>query len=269
VQSGATSTYTIAVEPGVALDSFAGPIHWMLGEPDQARRRSAAAIARAEALEHPFSSALALVWTAVLSQLIGDVDRTREMGAIAKAITGEKGFVYWEALANCWFGWALAMQGEIEAGITELSKGLDVKAAMGIRQCRSWCLCLLAQAERRGGRLERARALVDEGLEVIAAIGEHFYEAELHRCKGEFLLDSSPSEAGAAEAYFQRAIEIAQGQAARSWELRAATSLARLGRGQGERQKAQDLLAPILASFTEGFDTPDLKKARALLEALR
>jgi predicted ATPase len=268
VQSGATSTYTIAVEPGVAIDSFAGPIHWMLGEPDQAQRRSAAAIARAKALEHPFSSALALVWAAVLGQLIGDVDRTREMGALAKALTGEKGFVYWEALANCWFGWALAMQGKVEAGIAELRKGLDVKAAMGIRQCRSWCLCLLAQAERRGGRPERAQALVDEGLEVVATIGEHFYEAELHRCKGELLLDIRPSDAAAAEARFRRAIEIARGQAAGSWELRAAASLAGLWRDQGERRKAQDLLAPILGSFSEGFDTPDLKKARALLDAL-
>ncbi len=132
---------------------------------------------------------------------------------------------------------------------------------------------LWAEAYRRGGQADEGLTVLAEALEVVDTTGERFYEAELHRLKGELTLQSQAVSqqsivAEEAEASFHKALEVARQQSTKSWELRAATSLARLWQGQGKETEARDLLAPVYNWFTEGFDTADLQDAKALLEAL-
>jgi predicted ATPase len=131
----------------------------------------------------------------------------------------------------------------------------------------SFLLALLAEVHGDLGRPAEGLEVVQEGLDHAAQTGERFYEAELHRLRGELLLRSPGGEASA-EGCFLRAIELARSQGAKSWELRAATSLARLWADEGKRAQADALLAPVYGWFTEGFDTADLKEAKALLEGL-
>jgi predicted ATPase len=129
-------------------------------------------------------------------------------------------------------------------------------------------LGLMAGVLRGAGSGSEALALLDEALARVNRTGERWFEAELHRLKGEALLAYSSERAGEAEACYQQALAVAHKQGARFWELRATTSLARLWAEHGERQKTHDLLAPIYGWFTEGFETPDLADAKALLDAL-
>lgn len=133
---------------------------------------------------------------------------------------------------------------------------------------RPYLLYLLADAHARGGRIQEAQDAVIEALALVQTYGERWWEAELHRTMGVLLLELSPENGKDAEASFERALQLAGDQGARSVELRAATSLARLWRERGTSREAQDLLAPLYNWFTEGFDTPDLKEAKALLDEL-
>ena len=127
----------------------------------------------------------------------------------------------------------------------------------------------LARAHAELGQFEAARRCIVEAMTAVETTKETWCEAEIHRTAGEIALMSPEPDAAKAQAHFERAIAIARAQKAKSWELRAATSLARLWRDQGKRQQARDLLAPVYGWFTEGFDTPDLKEAKALLDELR
>ena len=127
---------------------------------------------------------------------------------------------------------------------------------------------LLADVHRRAGDADRALEVLGEALEQVEQTDQRVYEAELHRLKGAVLLARTPSPTGEAEACLRRALAVAEGQKARLWELRAATDLARLWQAQGRPREARALLEPVYAWFTEGFDTPDLKEAKALLEEL-
>ena len=131
-----------------------------------------------------------------------------------------------------------------------------------------WCLSILARAYADLGRFDEAWRCVDEAMTAIETTKERWCEAEIHRIAGEIALNCQP-DAAKAEAYFEHALAVARQQQAKSWELRAAMSLARLWRDQGKVQQARELLAPVYGWFTEGFDTRDLKEAKALLEQLR
>jgi predicted ATPase len=139
---------------------------------------------------------------------------------------------------------------------------------MGVEINRSYFLALLAEAHRTMSQPDTGLTILAEALTLMDTTGEHWYEPELYRLKGELLLAQPPDNHTEAETCFQHAISIAQNQSAKSWELRTSTSLARLWRQQGKRQEAHDLLAPIYHWFTEGFDTADLKDAKALLDEL-
>ncbi len=165
-------------------------------------------------------------------------------------------------------GWALAAQGHGAEGISQLREGLAAWRATGAEVFRSRFLALLAQAYGQEGQVEEGLRTVAEALACVERTEERFYEAELYRLKGELLLQQSPDNATEAAACFHKAIEIAQHQQAKSWELRAATSLARLWQQQGKQAEARELLALVHDWFTEGFDTADLKDAKALLEDL-
>ena len=145
---------------------------------------------------------------------------------------------------------------------------MDSYRATGAKFFLPHFLIPLAEAARALGRPEDGLDVLSEAMAIVESTGERYLEAELHRLQGEMLLERAPNDHGPAEAAFQKALSVARAQAAKSLELRAATSLARLRQSQGKTQEARDQLAPIYAWFTEGFDTPDLMEAKALLAEL-
>jgi predicted ATPase len=188
------------------------------------------------------------------------------------ALASEQGFPQWVALGTIQRGWALAEQGLGEEGIAQMHQGLAAFRATGSEIARPWFLARLAEAYGKGGQTEEGLNTVAEALAHVHAHGEHLCKAELYRLQGTLTLQSKvqglQSKVEEAEEYFQRAIEIARQQQAKSLELRAAMSLARLWQRQDKRTEARELLAPIYSWFTEGFDTADLQEAKALLEEL-
>jgi predicted ATPase len=247
---------------------FLGRVLWHLGYPDQGLSCSNQAVAIAEAASHAWSQAGALSWLAALHQLRGDGEQTREAADAALAVANEQAIVFFDAHAMVLRGWALVKAGEQEEGIAELRKGLAAYRATGAAVESPHWLALFAEACRDIGQIDEGLRIVEEALVYVARTGVVYHEAELHRLGGELRLACDPAATPAAEACFRRAIEIARAQQAKSWELRAATSLARLLRDQSQQAEARDLLAPVYGWFTEGFDTLDLKEAKALLEEL-
>jgi len=172
-------------------------------------------------------------------------------------------------------GWALAEQGQEEEGIAQIRQGLASLRATGAETATSYFLALLAEAYRKGGQAEDELNALTEALTVVDKTGERFYEAELYRLRGQLTLqrgklqDSRSHEAEVeVEACFQKAIAIARTQQAKSLELRATMSLARLWQREGKKAEAHEMLAAIYGWFTEGFDTKDLQEAQTLLEKL-
>jgi predicted ATPase len=169
--------------------------------------------------------------------------------------------------ATWYWGEVLARLGHLEDGIAEMREGLAPKQ-FGAEQCyRSGCLCSLAEAQGKAGHLEDALSTLAEAFAMVEQTGERFAEAELYRVHAELLLVQGDDVK--AEASLHKAIEVARRQSAKSWELRATTSLARLWQAQGKGEEARQMLAEIYGWFTEGFDTPDLTEAGALLGALQ
>jgi predicted ATPase len=170
-------------------------------------------------------------------------------------------------------GYALAQQGQTEEGITLMRGGFDAQLATGASLFRPLFLCLLAEACGTAGRFEEGLAAVAEAIAIVEKTGERYYEAELQRLKGDLALRRSGAEAEPcvkteAEECFRKSIEIARQQEARSFELRAVTSLSRLWKQQGKKAEARQALAEIYGWFNEGFETKDLIEAKALIEQL-
>jgi predicted ATPase len=247
---------------------FLGRVLWHLGYPDRALTSAERAVAIAEAVSHPVSRAGALAWAAALHQLRGEVGRARDMAELDLALTTDQIIPFFRSHAVILRGWALVGQGQSEEGIAQLHEGLAAYRAIGAElECSHW-LALLAEAYRDSTRPAEGLHLIAEALDHAARTGVVYYAAELHRLEGELRLRCDAADEQRAEAGFRRALEIARAQKAKSWELRAATSLARLWGEQDRRAEARDLLAPVYGWFTEGFDTADLKEAKALLDEL-
>jgi predicted ATPase len=195
---------------------------------------------------------------------------TQERAEAAMSLAKEQGFPYWMAISSILRGWALAQQGQGKEGIKQINQGMMDYRATGAEINRSYFLTLLAEAYGTIEQPEEGLTVLTEALTLTQAdkTGERWCEAELHRLKGELLLQQHADNYTEAETCFQHAISIAQNQQTKSWELRAATSLAQLWQQQGKHQEAHDLLAPVYHWFTEGFDTADLKDAKALLDEL-
>ena len=162
----------------------------------------------------------------------------------------------------------LVAQGQGEAGIAQMHQGLAAIRTTGQRLSLSAYLARLAEACGNSGQVEAGLRLLAEALVHVDHTGERYYEAEVYRLKGELLLRQAVPDSLQAEGCFQQAIAVARRQQAKSWELRAATSLSRLWQQQGKRAESHALLAPIYGWFTEGFGTADLKDAKALLNEL-
>jgi predicted ATPase len=240
---------------------------WMLGYPDQAVDRSEQAIAVARAIAHAASIAEAMIRRAEFALFRRDAD-ARERTAAALALAREHGLALWTGMATIVNGWALSEQGQSADGVAQIREGLSVLVGTGDHLYRPYSLAILAEALGKTEQVDEGLSAIEEAIESSRRFGVPYWDAELQRRKGELLLAANDPDRATAETCFRRTLEIAQGQSARSLELRAATSLARLLAEQGKRQQAHDLLAPIYGWFTEGFDTADLKDAKALLDEL-
>jgi predicted ATPase/class 3 adenylate cyclase len=256
------------MDPGVGCLAYAGLTLWLLGYPDQALERVNEALTLAQHLEHPFTLARGLCWTTLLHQLRREWQVVPERAATAITVATAQQVALVLALGPLMRGWALAMQGQGAEGLTQLRQGLDAYRATGTEFQRPHFLSLLAEVHRSLGQPEAGLTALSEALTLVEKTGERYYEAELHRLKGELLLQHAAPEVSHAEACFQQALDIARRQQAKSLELRAAMSLGRLWQQQGKRQEARALLAGVYHWFTEGFDTADLQEAKGLLEAL-
>jgi TOMM system kinase/cyclase fusion protein len=266
-------------DPQVACCSDMAYALWCLGYPDQALRRSQEALTLARELSHPFSLAFAHVFAAWLHQHRREVQTAQQWAEAAISLATGQGFTLFLAQATILRGWALSAQGQGGEGMVHMRQGLDACRATGAELFRPYYLALLAEAAGQMGQPEEGLHVLGEALAAVDRGGEHFYEAELYRLQGELRRQQTglgveqTAAMGAPTAHeveicFRKALDIARGQRAKSWELRAAVSLGRLWRQQGKRDEARELLAPIYGWFTEGFDTPDLQEAKALLEEL-
>jgi predicted ATPase len=272
-QQHASLVATLAQDLGVSTLAWASWTLWLLGYPDQALERSREALALAKELGHPYTLGFALSVAAFFHQLRREDQTARERNEAMLQLSTEKGFPLFVAGGTVLQGWTLAITGQAEAGITDIRQGLDTLQAMGTKTQRSHWLALLAEAQASAGQAEEGLSVLDEALALVEKTGERYYEAEIHRLKGELLLvqgDKTEAEASfhQAESCFQHAVEVARRQQAKSWELRATVSLCRLWQKQGRMDEARQMLAEIYSWFTEGFDTPDLQEARELLEEL-
>jgi predicted ATPase len=164
--------------------------------------------------------------------------------------------------------WTLVEQASTQTVVAQMREAYANREVTAHRTHGPFLLALLADADERVGRPATGLGVLDEALGLVEEMDERWREAELHRLKGQLLLSLTVDNAAAAEACYERAINVARAQGARSLELRSSTSLARLWHEQGKVREARELLAPIYAWFTEGFDTPDLKEAKALLDQL-
>ena len=243
-----------------------GIVLFCLGYPDQALAQSNAAIAEARRLAHPPSLAVSLAIGARLLSLVGDHAALDERADQLVAVATEQGFPHWGAQGAIYRGWVKVKNGDVTEGMSLLRSGSTAYRATGAEAWTSYHIALLAGACEIAGQVEEGVTLLDDALQIVERTGERWFAAELNRHKGQLLLRQGHSEA--AEELYRKALSIAEEQEAKLWELRAAVSLARLRRDQGRRAEARDLLAPVYGWFTEGFDTPDLKEAKALLSQL-
>jgi class 3 adenylate cyclase/predicted ATPase len=258
VYSGHDSGVCAAAKQGISL--------WMLGFPDQALARARESIARARQLPHPPSLQHALYHATVLHYFRRDAAAAREAAA-ARLQLAHEGFPTWVPIINLQLAMIQALEGaqQVPALVTAAPPTLpneilsDVEGK-GLVLCLFGCVCELAD------EVDAGLSMLQPAISEAAATGARLWESEFNRLTGNLLLRTEAADFKRSEAYYLRAIEVAREQQARSLELRASMSLARLWAARGDRQKAYDLLAPIYAAFTEGFNTRDLIDAKALLD---
>ncbi|HEV8718494.1 MAG TPA: adenylate/guanylate cyclase domain-containing protein [Candidatus Binatia bacterium] len=261
-------------DPGVCCRNVRTLVLWLLGYPDQADQRSQEALTLARELSHAFSLAEALMYATWLFQFRREEPTFHERTEALMVLSEEQGFSYSLAQGTLLRGWVLVGQGQGEEGIAQIRRGLAALQDTGAEVVRPYYLALLAEAYGKVGQTVEGLSALTEALEAVNNNrGARFYEAELYRLKGELTLQSKPSQGESAvekdaEECFWDAVEIARRQQAKSLELRATMSLARLWQQQGKKAEARQMLADIYGWFTEGFDTKDLQEAKALLEEL-
>jgi predicted ATPase len=268
-QEHRTHEYLFAsMDSGVSALAYLSWTLLPLGYPDQALRRSREALALARELSHPFSEAFALFTASRVHCLRGDSQAALEVAEAVIALASEHGFPFWGGLGTSMRAAALADLGQLQEGIAGMRPAVEALRAMGSVLASLSMLAFLAEAHGEAVQADEGLAVVAEALELVTKTGQRDAEAWVHRVKGELILARSPPDQAKAEASFHKALDVARQQSAKSLELRAAMSLARLWQKQGKKEQARKLLADIYGWFTEGFDTGDLKDAKALLEEL-
>ena len=258
-------------DPGVLCRLYAASTLWLLGQAEQARRCLHEGLRLAQEGAHPFSLAFALSFAAQLYQRRRQVAQVQEWAEAAIAVATNHGFPFFRAWGMVLRGWSLTEQGQGEEGLAQLHQGLATWQATGTMLTRPHALALLAEAHARRGQTTDGQRALEDALAVVRTTGECWWEAELYRLSGEFLLaqDRTGDRTAAAEASFRRALDTARRQGAQALILRAVISLCRLWQRQGKGVEARHLLEVTYARFTEGFDTVDLQTARTLLEDLK
>lgn len=253
-------------DPCVVCLAYLGTTTWALGYSDQALGYVRDSLALARRLGHDLSVAVALTTASRFHQVRGEPRRTHEYASAVIALSEELRLPYWRALGTTLQGWAMARQGNARGGVVAIQRGRKALRETGAALVEPWNLASLADADRLAGEVGTAIGLLEQSLALVRGSGERWWEAEQHRLLGECLLDRGGRDAGTeAEACFVRALDVARGQQAKSLELRAAISLARLLARNGRPDQARDCLTGIVGWFTEGLETGDLREAREAL----
>jgi predicted ATPase len=262
-------TFLFGQDTGVACKAFGAVALWLLGYPDRATQKSREAAALAQQLSQPSSEALAFHFAGMLHQCRRDPLAALACADRSLVISAEQDFSFWHAGGTVLRGWALAECGSVTEGLAVLRQGLEAWLATESVTYQTYYLALLAETLTKQGQTEEALKVLDDALVLAERTGERFFQAELHRLQGILLSHSATAAARTrAEACFRQAGDVARLQNAKSLQLRAALSLSRLYRQQGRPAEARPVLADAYGWFTEGFDTPDLQEAKALLEEL-
>ena len=251
------------VDPGVVSAAYAAWTLWLLGYPEQALKAADRAWAWTKDA-HPYTQARHYFWDGIVRQLVGDWDAVSLNAESASAMAEEHDYALVRAVGAILQGWALIRRGQRAEGATLVRQGLEAYRATGAEFQLTHLLVPLAE----GSPPQEGLTVISDALALVETTGERYYEAELHRLKGELLLTISDDNEAEAERCFQQALDIARARRAKSLELRGALSLCRLWRRQGKNKEAGQFLAEIYEWFTEGFETADLKEARALLDEL-
>jgi len=254
-------------EPAVAIQVVMGWTLWLVGYPDRAPVTIREAVTLARELSHPNTLSAVLFFDGFLHHWNRDVEATHQQSEEASRIAAEVGLPSFLAWSTILLGWCHVQAGQVEDGIARITEGLADCRALGLEILRSCWEALLAEAYAKSGKVDKGLELLADALAFVERTGEGFYEAEVHRIRGELLLMRIEAE-DLAEASFRKAIDVARRQQAKSWELRATTSLSRLLQKQGKKDEARRMLSEIYHWFTEGFDTADLKDAKSLLDSL-
>jgi predicted ATPase len=255
-------------DPQVSALTYLAPVLWILGFPEQARRSSIAAFRCAAELDQANLTAHVHNFAgAGLDELRGDVRSVRTHAEAIVELADRHSLGYWRVNGLILRGWTMVQQGATEAGIALMRQSTADRAALGVSWYQARYLCMLAAAYAQAGRAEPGLGIIAEAKDLVARNDEHMWEGELARIEGE-LLRVRGASAPEIEACFMRAMGISRAQGAKSLELRAALSLARLWCDQGRRSDAGALLAPTFGWFTEGFETADLRAAKALLDEM-
>jgi DNA-binding winged helix-turn-helix (wHTH) protein/predicted ATPase len=272
---------------GVATQVYAAWALWFLGRPDQALDRIEKTLALARDLAEPHGLAHAFFYAATLYQLRREDRLAVQLAEAGIAVSSEHGLVLYQAVATVIRGWALIAQDRYYEAVEQIQQGLAAYQATGTELLRTHFSALLAEALHKAGKTLEALHVLEEALAAVDRNGERYYQAELYRLKGELLLHQSTNRTVAhavaggrtvvkiqlpavanAEACFHQSIKISRQQGSNSLELRSVMSMARLYQNQGKQEEARNLLAEIYGKFTEGFETKDLREAKALLDDL-
>jgi class 3 adenylate cyclase/predicted ATPase len=242
---------------------------WFLGYPDAALADSDQALSDAREIGQAATLMHALNFTSGTHIRCGNYAMAKAQINELVALADEKGALIWKATGMMNQGCVWAVTGEASDTVQMITSGITAWRSTGSTVWIPFYLSYLASAYADLGQFDEAWRCIDEATNLVETTKQKWCEAEVNRVAGEIALKSPEPDATKAQAYFERALSVARDQQAKSWELRAAMSMARLWRDQGKRQQARDLLAPVYGWFTEGFDTPDLKEAKALLDELR
>jgi predicted ATPase len=252
----------------VTFLSYSSWALWFLGFPQAALVDAERAPKYAREIGQAVTLMYALFHASVIHTHCGNYATANAFVDELLALADEKSALFWKALGMLWRGCLLALTGKASDAVQTITSGITAFRSTGATVTLPWLLSNLARAHAELGQFDDASRCIDEAMTAIETTTETWCEAEVHRVAGEIALMSPEPDAAKAEAHFERALAVARAQQAKSWELRAAMSMARLWRDQGKRDQARDLLAPVYGWFTEGFDTLDLKEAQALLDAL-
>jgi predicted ATPase len=256
------------VDPRIAAQLLLAWDLWILGYPEQALHSVLQAHTRARQQYDAYTAAFACYVTSAVHLLRGETQSSLESAEQSLALSKEHHISLYALYSRFGRGCALAKLGQLELAMAEIREGIEEARRINLGYMRGFMLGWLATIQAESEGPEIALTTLDEALKQTNDITGRAWEAELLRLRGDVLLAARPEAAGAAEQVYLSATMVARKQSARSLELRAATSLARLLRTQGRNDEAHEQLAPVFGWFTEGFDTHDLKEAKALLDTL-